>query len=78
MKSNAFGVGSANLKGKKTKRLRCGCCNAINFKEKHLKQIHKKRNAKCLRSPMGRGDCLKSGLGVGSNLTEGTNIYEHI
>ena len=47
MKSTAFGVGNVNLKGRKTKRLRCGCCDAINFKEDELKKIHKKemRNA---------------------------------
>ena len=47
MKSNAFAVGGANLKGRKTKRLRCGCCTAVNFKEDELKKIHKKemRNA---------------------------------
>lgn len=42
MKSNAFGAGNANLKGKKTKLLRCGCCEAVNFKEDELKKIHKK------------------------------------
>ena len=47
MKSNAFGAGSVNLKGKKTMRFRCGCCTAVNFKEDELKKIHKKemRNA---------------------------------
>lgn len=47
MKSNAFGVGNANLKGRKTKRLRCGCCDAVNFKEDVLKKIHQQemRNA---------------------------------
>lgn len=42
MKSNAFSVGNANLKGRKTKRLRCGCCDAVNFKEDELKKIHHK------------------------------------
>jgi hypothetical protein len=42
MKSNAFGAGSVNLKGRKTKRLRCGCCTAINFKERELRKEHKK------------------------------------
>jgi hypothetical protein len=42
MKSNAFGVGDINLKGRKSKRLRCGCCTAYNFKEKCLKKQHKK------------------------------------
>lgn len=42
MKSNAFGVGNANLKGRKTKRLRCGCCSAFNCKEDQLKKEHKK------------------------------------
>lgn len=47
MKSNAFGAGSVNLKGRKTKRLRCGCCTAVNFKQDELKKIHAKemRNA---------------------------------
>lgn len=48
MKSNAFGVGSINLKGRKTMRLQCGCCTAQNFKEKHLKQQHKKEMRKAL------------------------------
>lgn len=38
MKSNAFRVGNANLKGRKTKRLKCGCCTAINFREKELEK----------------------------------------
>ena len=42
MKSNAFGAGNANLKGRKTKRLRCGCCTAVNCKEDQLKKEHKK------------------------------------
>ena len=42
MKSNAFGAGSVNLKGKKTMRFRCGCCEAVNFKEDELKKIHTK------------------------------------
>lgn len=40
MKSNAYGVGNANLKGRKTKRLSCSCCTAVNFKEDMLKKIH--------------------------------------
>jgi hypothetical protein len=42
MKSNAYGVGNANLKGRKTKRLRCGCCTAVNFKQDMLKKEHQK------------------------------------
>lgn len=42
MKSNSVGAGKANLKGKKTLQMRCGCCVAINFKEDELKKIHSK------------------------------------
>lgn len=42
MKSNAYGVGNANLKGRKTKRLRCGCCTAVNYKQDVLKKEHQK------------------------------------
>lgn len=31
--------GRFNLKGKKTKRLGCNCCEIINFKEEKLKKI---------------------------------------
>jgi|694.fasta_scaffold35401_5 hypothetical protein len=51
MKSPAYRVGQANLKGKKTKRLRCGCCTAFNFLDKERDIRHKKeiRNAfKCI------------------------------
>lgn len=38
-KSNAFRVGNANLRGKKTKRLRCNCCTAINHKDSYNKEL---------------------------------------
>jgi len=38
MKSNAFGVGNVNLKGRITKRLRCGCCTAINLRSFYKKK----------------------------------------
>jgi hypothetical protein len=62
MKSNAFGAGNVNLKGKKTMRFSCGCCDAVNFKEDELKKIHKKEMRNALVAQPGRGDCLKSGL----------------
>ena len=62
MKSNSFGAGNANLKGRKTKRLRCGCCNAVNFKQYLLKKEHKKEIHNAFVAQHGRGDCLKSGL----------------
>lgn len=62
MKSNAFGAGSVNLKGKKTMRFRCGCCTAVNFKEDELKKIHKKEMRNAPVTQPGRGNCLKSGL----------------
>ena len=62
MKSNAFGAGNANLKGRKTKRLRCGCCTAVNFKQDLLKKEHKKEIRNAPVTQPGRGDCLKSGL----------------
>lgn len=48
MKSTPRNVGSLNLRGKKTKQLRCGCCAAFNCKEDELKKEHAKemRNAK--------------------------------
>lgn len=49
MKSNAYGAGNANLKGKKTKLLRCGCCEAVNFKEDELKKTHKKEMINALK-----------------------------
>ena len=47
MKSTARNVGNVNLKGKKTRLLRCGCCEAVNVKEDELRKEHKKemRNA---------------------------------
>lgn len=41
-RSNAFGVGSINLKGKLSKRLRCRCCEAFNCKQDELKKEHAK------------------------------------
>jgi hypothetical protein len=42
MKSTARHVGSVNLRGKKYLTLRCGCCEAQNFKERELKREHLK------------------------------------
>lgn len=43
MKSvSAVNLGSVNLKGKKEKRLRCGCCTAQDFREKELEKRHKR------------------------------------
>jgi hypothetical protein len=44
MKSAGYGVhlGSVNLKGKKVKRLRCGCCTAYDLRENELEKIHTK------------------------------------
>lgn len=33
MRSAAFGIGNHNLRGKKSARLSCGCCDAFNFKD---------------------------------------------
>lgn len=54
--SPAYGVGNANLKGKKTKRLRCGCCTAINFKEDELKKIHTKEMRDATVDPSGESN----------------------
>lgn len=35
-------MGSTNLKGKLTMRLRCGCCNAFNCKQAVLEKEHAK------------------------------------
>lgn len=42
MKSTVINVGSVNLKGKKVKRLRCGCCTAYDMREDELKKTHLK------------------------------------
>lgn len=62
MKSNAYGVGNANLKGRKTKRLRCGCCNAVNFKEDELKKIQQKEIEYALVGQSGRVSRFKTCL----------------
>jgi hypothetical protein len=41
-RSGAFNMGSTNLKGKLTMRLRCGCCNAFNCKQAVLEKEHAK------------------------------------
>lgn len=38
MKSTYVNVGSVNLKGKKSKRLRCGCCTAQDFREREMER----------------------------------------
>ena len=48
MKSSGLNLGNVNLKGKKHKRLACGCCSALDlrstYKEKqdnkYMKEIH--------------------------------------
>ena len=42
MKSAGINIGSVNLKGKKVKRLRCGCCTAYDFRENELEKVHSK------------------------------------
>ena len=36
------GAGNANLKGKKYKTMRCGCCWCIDMRDKELEKEHKK------------------------------------
>jgi hypothetical protein len=36
------GAGNLNMKGKKTMRMRCGCCSAYDFRDDELKKEHKK------------------------------------
>lgn len=36
------GAGNVNLKGKKSKLMRCGCCSALDFREEYKKKLDKK------------------------------------
>lgn len=38
----AHGAGNVNMKGKKHKTMRCGCCYCIDFREDELKKEHQK------------------------------------
>lgn len=40
MKSTFHKAGNFNLRGKKHKTLRCGCCEVQNFKDRELKREH--------------------------------------
>ena len=44
MKSVGYGIhlGGVNLKGRKVKRLSCGCCTALDFREDYLEKIQRK------------------------------------
>jgi hypothetical protein len=42
LKSAGINIGSVNLKGKKVRRLRCGCCTAYDLREEELEKVHKK------------------------------------
>ena len=36
------GAGNLKMKGRKTMRMRCGCCSAYDFRDDELKKEHKK------------------------------------
>lgn len=38
MKSTGANVGSVNLRGKKSKTLRCGCCTVYDFREREIER----------------------------------------
>ena len=38
----AHGAGNVNMKGKKYKLMRCGCCECIDLRDKVLEKEHKK------------------------------------
>ena len=40
MRSTSRKAGNFNLRGKKYKLLRCGCCEVQNFKNRELKREH--------------------------------------
>lgn len=44
----AYGAGNVNMKGKKYKRMRCGCCHCIDMREDELKKQHQKEIQKCI------------------------------
>jgi hypothetical protein len=35
-------AGGVNMKGKKSKRMYCGCCDCYDFRQKLLDKIHKR------------------------------------
>ena len=41
MNTPPHNLGNVNLKGKKEKIFRCGCCSAYDLRDKLLKKIHK-------------------------------------
>lgn len=61
MKSVGYGVhlGSVNLKGKKVKRLRCGCCTAYDLRENELEKLHKRE----INDSYSGYDCCNDGDG---------------
>lgn len=42
MKSAAVDCGNFDLRGKKHKRLSCGCCTALNLKEEYFEKLARK------------------------------------
>ena len=42
MRSTFHKAGNFNIRGKKSKTLRCRCCEVNNFKERELKREHMK------------------------------------
>ena len=38
----AYGAGNVNMKGKKHKRMGCGCCDCYDFRDRELEKEHKK------------------------------------
>lgn len=69
MKSTARNVGSHNLRGKKTKLLGCGCCEAVNFKEDELRKEHKKEMRYAPVTEIGKPLQSRAAGFVGSNPT---------
>lgn len=51
--SVAGGAGNINMKGKKHVRLRCGCCDCIDFRGKELKKDHRKYIAESVEDVYG-------------------------
>ena len=75
MKSTARNVGSINLRGKKTRLLRCGCCSAFNCKEDELRKEHEKEMRYAPVTEIGKPLQSRAAGFVGSSPTQGTNIY---
>jgi len=54
MKSPSYAAGQHDLKGKKTKKMRCRCCVMLNLSDKERNERHRKeiRDAmKCIMDP---------------------------